>query len=245
MNKIDYHLHTTWCNHADYSIEEVIIIMIEKKYKKIAITEHIPFQNNPRKDRMNFKNINKFLNLLCLLKKKYSKLIEIKVGFECEYLKNELNYYKNLKKDKRVDFLMLGHHFSDKKINYFLVQNENEVIDYFYELSKAIETKLFLYIAHPDIILSNYFMTNKIECCINEFFKTYHDKIVFEVNCSGFLNKSKHYPNDEFWNIASRYKIKVCVNSDSHNKQDFLNDNISLGIAYAKERNLKIIDLFE
>ena len=91
MQKFNYHTHTYRCGHADDNMmdEEYVKEFIEKGFKKIAFTDHCPEKEiiDKRKNmRMDYSQIDEYLESIKCLKKKYKDKIEIQTGFEIEYL---------------------------------------------------------------------------------------------------------------------------------------------------------------
>ena len=112
----------------------------------------------------------------------------------------------------------------------------------------AIESGLFKYVAHPDIILNAYtyrdeYLDSQIRR-ICEASERCH--VPLEVNLegikkqitSGILFKELFYPYDYFWNIAKEYKIDVIIGADVHVPQDFNSDHDKYGFAIIKRFNL-------
>ena len=103
MQNFNYHTHTYRCRHADdtMSDEDYVKELIDKGFKKIAFTDHIPTNDdidNARYMRMRYDEKDEYLDSIKKLKGKYKDKIEIKTGFEFEYIPEKLKYLQEIKK---------------------------------------------------------------------------------------------------------------------------------------------------
>ena len=114
MQNFNYHSHTYRCKHADldFQDEEYIKDYIKMGFRKIAFTDHCPEKNEIDKRqnmRMSYKGRTEYLTTIRTLAEKYKDKIEIKVGYEVEYLPGEEENLKELKEE--TDKIILGQHF--------------------------------------------------------------------------------------------------------------------------------------
>ena len=64
-----FHVHTYRCRHAsDESDEKLIQCAISLGAKKIVFTDHVPFPENPFRNRMEIEEIGEYLETLSALK---------------------------------------------------------------------------------------------------------------------------------------------------------------------------------
>ena len=249
----NYHTHTKRCGHAIGEDEEYVLYAIKAGIKELGFSDHIPFKDIVHRGvRMDYSVLDDYISSINYLKEKYKDQIKIYVGFEAEYYKERKDYYIELL--KRVDYLILGQHFLlDKKSNSFIYtgfkSNDREVLkEYTDGVVEAIESGLFKYVAHPDIILNAYtyrdeYLDSQIRR-ICEASERCH--VPLEVNLegikkqitSGILFRELFYPYDYFWNIAKEYKIDVIIGADVHVPQDFNSDHDKYGFAIIKRFNL-------
>ena len=114
MQNFNYHSHTYRCKHADldFKDEEYIKDYIKIGLKKIVFTDHCPEKNeidNRQNMRMSYETRKEYLSSIKALAEKYTDKIEIKVGYEVEYLPGEEENIKELKEE--TDKIILGQHF--------------------------------------------------------------------------------------------------------------------------------------
>ena len=160
IQDFNYHTHTERCKHAEkgYNDEEYVKEAFETGIKFLAFTDHIPFMNT--KDtksnvRMDYDEIDEYLQSIINLKDKYQGEINIETGFEFEYFPNEIEHIMKMK--SMVDKMILGQHFvfdSQGNIKYFTSKQEatdKDAIQYICLINKALQAGIPDIIAHPDL----------------------------------------------------------------------------------------------
>lgn len=233
MQDFNYHTHTYRCHHADsnFTDEEYVLEFIKKGFKKIAFTDHCPQKENidKRKNmRMDYNQLDDYLESIKNLKEKYKNKIEIETGFEVEYLPGQEDNIFELK--RMVDKINLGQHFiyadNDKDILIFRWHDfsDEELLRYADYIKTATELGIPDIIVHPDIYMLNRSKFGEIEKKVAEIIcktaETYN--IPLEINLTEaymFLENLKdkiEYPSKGFWEVASKYNIKVIYGIDAH-----------------------------
>ena len=263
MQEFNYHSHTYRCKHADldYTDEEYVKDYIKMGFKRIAITDHCPEKNEIDKRqnmRMSYSQKDEYLNSIKNLKEKYRDKIEIKSGFEVEYLPGEEENLKELKDES--DIIILGQHFiydDNKNLKIFGRKDftDEDLIRYAKYLDKAMELNIPNIIGHPDFCMleRNSFgvieekMTHMIcksaekyniplEINLNNIFKhTYYENGI--INNLPIEEQKKKlsqvvYPCKDFWNIATQYNIKVVYGIDTHHRGQIMVWNELLELAH-------------
>lgn len=234
MQSFNYHTHTYRCGHADSSIsdEEYVKLFIDKGFKKIAFTDHCPQKDKidlRENMRMKYSQKDEYYQSIKGLKEKYKDIIDIELGFEIEYLPQLEDYLKNLKKE--TDKLVLGQHFildNDQKLKIFRYHhfNYDDLIKYARLIERAMEENIPDVIVHPDLYMLSRDRFDKgaedaahIICKAAEKYG-----VPLEINLTEivlFLNdriKKISYPCKEFWEIATKYNVKVIYGIDAHYK---------------------------
>ncbi len=227
MNKLvkNYHSHTFRCGHAeDYKDEEYVIEAIKNDFKIIGFSDHAPFPNiiHPHM-RMNFEELEDYLNSIDSLKEKYKDKIIIYKALEIEYLKEYKDYYNELFNKYELNYLILGQHLTyDLNGNpefYFRgpKNNEAQIIRYKNDLIEGMKTGLFAYVCHPDLFLINctYFndFTKEISLEICKTAKKLN--IPLEININGFY-ENREYPSAHFFKIAKEIGNTFIFGIDAH-----------------------------
>lgn len=287
MKKTNYHTHTYRCGHANGNEEEMVKAAIKNNIEILGFSCHVPLPHYRRhllkgirhvwKDKRTFLSFSRafitggpgmrmpyymledHLKQVSMMKEKYQNDIKIYQGFEAEYFKEYLPYYKKLLTTGKIDYLILGHHFNKYSIhNHYYgkadITNE-EIIQYKEDVIQALETNLFSYLAHPDL-----FMIGKIhwddfvegiarEICL----KAKELDIPLEINAGGIrrgLQKVDDelvypYTNYHFFKVASEVGNKVVLGMDAHGPDEFDDGTYQTMIEFANKLNLEIVNTFE
>ena len=210
--------------------------------------------------RMDYDEIDEYLQSIINLKDKYQGEINIETGFEFEYFPNEIEHIMKMK--SMVDKMILGQHFvfdSQGNIKYFTSKQEatdKDAIQYICLINKALQAGIPDIIAHPDLFFKyrkefgkkEEFFTRQlckviqkytvpVEINLNEIYREYvkAQKQIpdgTEQEQIKLAMKTIKYPNEHFWRILSEYDgIKVLFGIDAHVKGQIRNCKISYKIA--------------
>lgn len=209
--------------------------------------------------RMPYKQMDEHLQKIEECQDKYKNQIHIYKGFEAEGLTEYFDYYQSLLDTNKVDYLILGHHFHKHCIHndYYGRKNltKKDIYQYCNDVEKAMETKMFSYLAHPDLFLFGYqdygIDMQTVSRRICEKAKECH--IPLEINAGGIrkgLEKVNGeelylYPNTHFWKIASEVGNDVVLGFDAHDPSDFNEGMYQMMMNFAKEHNLHVLDQLE
>lgn len=248
MQDFNYHTHTYRCGHTqkDFTDEDFVKEFIKKGFRKIAFTDHCPEKeviDKRNNMRMQYSQIDEYLNSINFLKDKYKDKIEIESGFEIEYLPGQEDNLLELK--QKTDKLVLGQHFiyDDNNIDLKIFGRhdftDEDLIKYANYIKKAIELNIPDIIVHPDLYMRNRNEFGKVERETAEIIckAAEENDIPLEINLtepSMFLSKLKDtikYPCREFWEIASNYNVKVIYGIDAHYKDNIRQYEESIELA--------------
>ena len=247
MQNFNYHSHTFRCGHADLEAkdEDYVKEYIKMGFKKIAFTDHCPEKNvvdKRPKIRMDYSEKDEYISEIKSLKEKYADKIEIKVGFEIEYLPGEEENLKELKNESEK--IILGQHFiydDEYQLKYCGNSDftDKEFIRYANYIQNAMELNLPDIVAHPDMYMFGRKDFGEIESRVANIICASAEKykIPLEINLNNIFHntyfenrklnnediekqKAKlnnvFYPCENFWEIASKYDIKVVYGIDTH-----------------------------
>ena len=111
-----FHVHTYRCKHAGYDPDEAYVEKaIDLGARSLTFTDHAPFPGDPFDSRMEISQLPEYLDSLISLREKYKTHIRIGIGLEIEYIPGFEDYYRELYENEKLDFMMLGQHFSGIK----------------------------------------------------------------------------------------------------------------------------------
>ncbi|MFA6755199.1 MAG: histidinol-phosphatase [Bacilli bacterium] len=264
MEKLIYnlHTHTSRCGHAYGTDEEYVKSAIKNGIKLLGFSDHIFFPNIIHKGmRGNYELLDDYISSILFLKKKYSKKVDIKLGFEAEYQESFYGYYKYLLNDKHFDYLILGQHLTynikGKPIYYWgkELNNKKEIYRYRDDLISGMKTGFFLYVAHPDLFMRNVSIVDDdiIKVCEDICAASKEYDVPLEINLGGFgysnmmaqIEGGSPYPNHFFWKMARKYKCKCVIGVDAHNPKNFDSIDYYFLDSFINYHELKIMTLDE
>ncbi|HNX16596.1 MAG TPA: histidinol-phosphatase [Bacilli bacterium] len=254
--KIDYcfHTHTYRCGHAFGEDASFVQAALAQGMKELGFSDHVFLPGRPQPGiRGDYQLLGDYINSINSLKKKYAKEINIHLGFECEYFPEYVEYYRELKSKHHIEYLILGQHcFYDKEgFHWYLYENcpYERIKRYTDDLIKGMETGLFSYVAHPDIFVTP-FRTFTMGCeeCARRICKAAERlHIPLEINLGMTVAvlfndyNGLTYPNEDFWRIASEYKIEVYVGADAHRPEYFRTVDYERALNLIEKHHLKLL----
>lgn len=254
--KTNFHTHNFRCGHAIGNVEDYVKEAVKHGYTELGISDHAPVPKYYN-DRMKMEELEGYLLEIEEAQKKYEGKIKIYKSLEIEYFPEFQNYYEELK--KKLDYLVLGLHAfkmtgETNIFNAWKINCKEYVLAYGKYMVEAIKSGYFDYIAHPDLYMSAYRKWNEhTEKIAHDICKAAEEtQLPMEVNANGIRKTlSRHpewtryaYPYREFWEVASKYDVRVIIGSDSHDYRTMEDEAMELARKFAKELNLNVIESF-
>lgn len=230
--KVNYHTHTTRCNHAVGSEREYVESAIKGGIKELGFADHTPwpYPTYVSPTRMSVADLDDYVNTVLSLKEEYKDQINILLGLEVEYFPKYLDFLYEMKEKYPMDYYILGNHFhetdeEDRVATYYGNNcNQDKMMDKYCETTiEAMQTGLFCYVAHPDLFMRGrkVFDEKAIEVTRKICEAAVKYNIPLEYNLEGALGNEKktivEYPHPGFWQIAAQYKPRVIIGFDAHN----------------------------
>ncbi|MDD3478442.1 MAG: histidinol-phosphatase [Candidatus Izemoplasmatales bacterium] len=254
-----YHTHTYRCGHAVGRDEDYVINAIKSGIKVLGFSDHIFYPGIKQYgSRGNYEELEGYVNSISDLKDQYADKILIHLGFEAEYYRDFDYYYKELLRTGIVDYLILAQHYRYEhgRLTHYYghSRTQEDIREYGRELIKGMETKLFKYVAHPDLFMASY------PYGFDEAAKEVSEAICqaairldmpLELNMGAIRfagqrligNEYRYmYPYIPFWETAKRYGVKVIVGIDAHDPRDFLDSRIAIMTDLVEKLDLKHIN---
>lgn len=254
--KTNYHTHHYLCKHATGSVEDYVKEAIKEGFCEIGISDHGPINAEafPRMSIEEFNNI--YLKELEEAIIKYRDKIKIYKGLEIEYIEHDLEHYKGLLEN--LDYLILAPHYYENKRNLhpysgYAVTTHDRLNRYVEVIEEALDTKMFKILAHPDLFMSGYRHLDSFgeECVLRIANAAIRNDVALEFNAAGIrankiFNDTENieyvYPNDEFWKVISKTKVKVIVGSDCHQPFELNDSGFNSALELIKKYNLNVIN---
>ncbi|MEG0452854.1 MAG: histidinol-phosphatase [Coprobacillus sp.] len=255
IEKLGFSEHVPLPNYRKHLIRSLSAV---RSLQSVLSLINAMIKNGPGM-RMPYKQKEDYYRNILACQDKYKGQIEIYKGYEAEGLSEFFDYYQELLYSHEVDYLILGHHFNKHCIHnaYYGKPklSKKEMYQYCNDVERALETKLFSYLAHPDLFMIGYKEVDldmkTVSRRICEKAKELH--IPIELNAGGMRRGLVErngelgylYPNTQFWKIASEVGNDVILGFDAHDPSDFNKAMYKQMMDFAKENQLHVVDEFE
>ena len=241
---VNLHTHTPRCRHASGTEEEYIQAALDSGLQTLGFSDHTPYWfpgDYYSHMRMYPHQLEDYIQTILNLKEKYKDKLDIRLGLEVEYYPDCFPELLRHLQDTPVEYMLLGQHWVGNEMNepYCGAPTEDETVlrRYCDQVIAALDTGLFTYVAHPDLI--HYVGDPKI-------YTTHIRRLCraakscdtpLEINLLG-LRVRRHYPNPILWQIAAEEGCQVVIGSDAHEPKDVL-------IPENEAQALAIVDTFD
>lgn len=218
----NYHTHTWRCNHATGDEDSYVKAAIDKGFSVLGFSDHTPyaFSDGYRSGiRMTLEQLPEYCNTVLSLRKKYSDHIHLPLGLELEYYPDCLPQLLPVLRDHGIEYLLLGQHFLGNEAGQPYAGRETGDVSilegYCRQSMDAMQTGLFTYFAHPDLIHftgdERIYRTHMRRLCQ----EAKSCDLPLEINMLGIWS-GRHYPNTRFWELAAEEGCSVVVGCDAH-----------------------------
>lgn len=224
----NYHTHTWRCGHAEGGEQDYVQQAVKAGLKTLGFSDHTPydfFDFGPRDRPMRMKpeELAEYAASIRRLAEKYRSQIRIFAGVEAEYYPKYFPRLLEMLRENHIQYMILGQHFLGSEVGEPYSGRpcaDVKVLErYVSQTIEALDTGLFTYIAHPDLIHfvgsdSVYEREMRKLCQAAKRTGT-----PLEINLLG-IRENRHYPNERFWQIAAEEGSTVLLGSDAHTPQD-------------------------
>ena len=226
----NYHTHTWRCNHATGREEVYVQKALDRGFKILGFSDHTPYVfpgSYYSGFRMRMDQFQDYCDIVRLLQKKFAGQIEIPLGVELEYYPAFFPDLLPVLQDAGIEYMLLGQHFVGNEINEHYSGNptadESILKRYCTQLADAMQTGLFTYLAHPDLINFTgsertyrqhmHLICQEAKSC----------GIPLEMNMLGSWS-GRNYPNISFWELAAEEGCNVIIGCDAHAPEHLLQE---------------------
>ncbi len=214
----NYHTHTWRCNHASGTEEEYIQAALDGGLSVLGFSDHTPYPfpgGYASGFRMEMNLLADYAQTILALKKAYSGRITLHLGAECEYYPGLLPMLR----DQGLEYLILGQHFPGNEIGEPYcgrpTGNPEDLNRYCHQVMDAMNTGLFTYFAHPDLIRftgdRKYYAQQMGQVCR----EAKSCGVPLELNLLG-IREGRWYPNPVFLEAAAETGNEMILGCDAH-----------------------------
>ena len=234
--KANYHTHTARCGHAFGTDDEYVLAAIDQGFDVLGMSDHVPW---PYKSgfvhhgvRMPVTQMDEYVQTMRRFKEKYADQISLRIGFECEYFPEYMDWLAEMKQEKQLDYLIFGCHYdtTDEGGFYFgNVSNAKQLVRYVDSALAGIDTGLFAYLAHPDVFLRRYQRIDEnVRAAAKDLSQACKAKnLPMEYNLHDRYRLGPAgeggYPHPEFFDIAFDAGVNVIIGVDAHEPEELSN----------------------
>ncbi len=245
----NYHTHTRRCGHAVGEDREYAEAAVQAGLKILGFSDHAPqiFPDGYYSSfRMRPEELKDYVESVLSLRKEFAGTLEIPLGLELEYYPRHFPDLMTVLRSYPIDYLLLGQHFIGNEYDapYSGCPTEDKAIlsRYVDQTIEAMNTGLFTYFAHPDLI---HFVGDPAEYRSQMRRLCREAKgcgIPLEMNLLG-LQEGRHYPNPRFWEIAAEEGNLTVLGRDAHNPRVFADQATERrALAWLERLGLKPLD---
>ncbi len=226
----NYHTHTYRCGHAVGREREYVEAALEAGLRLLGFSDHTPydyFDSEPRNRpmRMMPEELPDYAGTVRALASEYRDRLELHLGVEAEYYPKYFPRLLELLRENGVEYMLLGQHYLGNEIGD--VYSGRAFLDratlerYVAQTAEALDTGLFSYFAHPDLI--RYVGSRRVyEREMRTLCRKARDtRTPLEINLLG-LREGRHYPSEFFWRIAAEEGNSVILGCDAHRPQELI-----------------------
>ncbi len=234
---INLHAHTTRCRHATGTEREYIERAIEGGLAQFGFSDHAPWRfadGYESRFRVPMAEAQDYMDTLRALREEYRDRIRIHIGFEMEYYPAYFDEMRDLVSDLGAEYLILGCHFINNErpdgIPTGCLTDSLDILRLYVDtVVGGIQTGVFTYAAHPDII--NFCGDEKLyaEEMSRICQASVESNIPLELNFLG-LRDNRRYPRHSFWEKVGEFGCPVVFGFDAHDTQSAY-DEWSLAVA--------------
>ena len=224
----NYHTHTPLCRHAVGDGRSYIENAIRRGLKVFGFSDHTP-QGFPGSyySRMCMypDQLPEYCTAVRNFQSEYAGQLEIPLGLEAEYYPSVFPELLSRLRDQGIDYLLLGQHWIGNEIGepYCGTPTDDESVlrRYCDQTVAAMETGLFTYLAHPDLI--NFTGDRHIyEAHMRRLCRAAKDTgTPLEINLLG-IAENRNYPNMRLWELAAEEACQVVLGIDVHRPEHIL-----------------------
>ena len=221
----NYHTHTHRCNHAIGREEDYVQEALKAGIRILGWADHTPYlfpDGYYSHFRMRPIQLPGYIKTIQELQERYAGQIEMPIGLETEYYPKHFGRLLEFLREHPIDYLILGQHFIgneyDAPYSGLVTEDKAVVNQYCSQSMEAMNTGVFTYFAHPDLIHYagdwKFYQEAVRPMCA----EAKSCGMPLEINLLG-IREGRHYPNRYFWEVAAEEGCQVVLGCDAHTPQ--------------------------
>jgi len=251
--RTDYHTHTPLCGHAVGEPRDYILAAQEAGLAEIGFSDHNPMPTQFDEWRMAPEQLPRYLEMIADAQSEFPNY-PVRLGLECDFIPGFEGHIGYLEKQADWDYLIGSVHYvtpewdidNPKHLKRWKEQPVEEIWQsYFDAYTRMIESCLFDFLAHPDLVKK---FGHRPEGDLSRFYLKTLDAaaeagIPLEVSTAGLRKDVKEiYPSRDFLVAAYARHIPIVINSDAHAPGEVGKD---FDLAYALVRDVGYTEVMQ
>jgi histidinol-phosphatase (PHP family) len=229
---VDYHTHHERCGHAVGRLEEYIEAALRRGVREIGLSDHQPVLHIRPEDllpevAMPMEELPRYVEEALLLKVKYSRQIDVKVGLEADWVEGYGEQVRDLLAQYPFDYVIGSVHFlgdwdhtdSRQLAGWDVRDVYDTYAEYFRQIRMAAGSGLFDTIGHIDVIKRFGYVPDKsYDDLLEQTVVAVRDAgVCVEVNASGLRYPcAEQFPSKKMLEMLYSHRVPLTVGSDAH-----------------------------
>lgn len=224
---IDLHNHTKRCNHAEGECEDYVKAAIERNIDIFGFADHAPMKFD-EKYRMGIDEVESYINEVLDLRESYKNVIDLRIGFEVDYIYKKEHLIESKILHSNVDYLVGSVHFlnnwgfdNEEFLDVYKNVDINKIwIEYLDSIANMAQSGYFDIVGHFDLlkIFNNKPNKELQKYIINTLEAIKDNNMVVEINTAGLRKIVKEiYPSEDILRLVYKMNIPITFSSDAHN----------------------------
>ena len=225
--RTDYHMHTPLCGHANGAPRDYVLAAQKAGLAEIGFSDHNPMPTQFDDWRMAPDQLPEYVALIGEAQREFPRY-PIRLGLECDFIPGYEGHIQKIAEAADWDYLIGSVHYvtpewdidNPKHLKRWTEQPVDDIWRaYFDAYTKMIESCLFDFLAHPDLVKK---FGHRPTGDLSRFYKDTLDAAseagaVLEVSTAGLRKDCKEiYPGRDFLEAAFLRQIPIVINSDAH-----------------------------
>jgi len=223
----DYHVHTPLCRHAEGTPAELARAAAALGLAEIGFSDHSPMPQFFDDWRMLLEELPQYLEAVEEARTACPQ-IAIRLGLEVDYIPGMEGWLEELSQKADWDYLIGSVHYiapgwdvdNPKHLSRYNDRPLEEIWElYFTHYIRAIRTRAFDFMAHPDLPKK---FGHRPQCDMKRWFEPTVAALAetgtaFEINTAGLRKPvGECYPELRFLQMAREAGVPLLINSDAH-----------------------------
>jgi len=225
--RTDYHIHTPLCGHATGAPRDYVLAAQKAGLEEIGFSDHNPMPTQFDDWRMAPDQLSEYVKMVEDARDEFPDY-PIRLGLECDFIPAYEGHIRDLAARANWDYLIGSVHYitpdwdvdNPKHLKRWTEQPVEQIWQaYFDAYTKMVESCLFDFLAHPDLVKK---FGHRPEGDLSRFYHQTLDAAaeagsILEVSTAGLRKDVREiYPSRDFLAAAHARHIPIVINSDAH-----------------------------